>query len=238
MSRSTPGGAARVPISRILASRTTAPRKEAGIAATIAVQASPTVDETLWLLDHADRPCTGILGVVGWVDLAARDVNAQLDTVHRPRLVGIRPMIQDIPDDAWIVRPSTIRGLEVLAERGLTFDLLGYTRHLRHAVTALERVPDLTVVIDHLAKPDYTHLDRLWTQGMTELAARPHTFVKISGLATEVDGPPHAGLFAEHVAFALQTFGPDRCLIGSDWPVVTLAQSYAEVIVLLEELTS
>jgi L-fuconolactonase len=211
-------------------------RAQAGISGTVLVQAAPTVAETRWLLDLAGDHESGVRGVVGWVDLEAPDVEPQLDAIGSDLLVGIRPMIQDIPDDAWILRRQVLRGLRALERRGLAFDLLGYTRHLAHAVRALEQVPDLTVVVDHLMKPDYSVLAAEWTAGLTQLASRPRSFMKISGLATEVRSPPEPGLFARHVDFALEAFGPARCMLGTDWPVCTLALPYQASVGLLERL--
>jgi L-fuconolactonase len=177
-----------------------------------------------------------VRGVVGWVDLEAPDVESQLDEIDSNVLVGVRPMIQDIPDDAWILRREVLRGLRVLEQRGLAFDLLGYTRHLAHAVRALEHVPDLTVVVNHLMKPDYSILDPAWTEGIVQLAERPRCFMKISGMATEVQSPPEPDLFSRHVDFALHAFGPARCMLGTDWPVSMLALPYQSSVELLDQL--
>ncbi|MEE3849684.1 amidohydrolase family protein [Gordonia sp. LSe1-13] len=205
---------------------------------TVLVQAAPTVEETLWLLDIADSSGGEILGVVGWVDLAADDVADQLDRVQHPLLVGIRPMIQDIPDDRWVLQPAVLESLDLLSERGLVLDFLGYTRHLPHALTALEKVPDLRVVIDHLAKPDYDHLDPDWVGPIRALATRPGTYMKISGMATEVDGVRTAERFQRHIDLVLEEFSPARAMLGTDWPVSTLAMKHGDTVDLLEAVSS
>lgn len=210
---------------------------EAGIAGAVVVQAAPTIAETQWLLRYAYQEPT-MYGVVGWIDLEAADAGCQIDTIRHPRLVGVRPMIQDIPDDEWITRPAVMRNLATVARSGLRFDALVHTRHLRYLIEAIQPVPDLVVVIDHLAKPDYSNLDETWVRGLRELARRENTFVKISGMATEVSGSAHASRFRDHVEFVLETFGAARCMVGSDWPVSTSALEFARSCQLLDELTN
>ena len=207
---------------------------QSGFLGTVAVQAAPTQAETRWLLELAETN-PWILGVVGWVDLEG-DVTEQLDAIRHPKLVGIRPLIQDIRDDEWITKDSVRRGLRSVAEHGLTFDLLCYPRHLPHALSALEGVDDLKVVIDHLAKPEYDRWDSSWAQCMTELSHRPDTYAKISGLATEVSGAIEPRRFANHVDHVVSAFGPERCMAGTDWPVSTLALTFGETVQLLDDL--
>lgn len=209
----------------------------AGIAGAVVVQAAPTIAETQWLLRYASQE-PAIYGVVGWIDLEAADAGRQIDVIRHPRLVGVRPMIQDIPDDAWITRPAVMRNLATVARTGLRFDALVYTRHLPYLIEAIEPVPDLVVVIDHMAKPDYSNLGETWVRGLRDLARRENTFVKISGMATEVSGSAHASRFLDHVKFVLEAFGAARCMVGSDWPVSTLALDFARSCQLLDELTS
>lgn len=208
----------------------------AGIAGSVVVQAAPTLAETEWLLDLAEVEDTAVFGVVGWVDLEADDVAGQLDRIMRPRLVGVRPMVQDLPEDDWIVRPAVIRGLQVLAERGLVLDLLARPRHLAPACRALEQVPDLMVVVNHLAKPDYSAVQPFWAEHMSALAQRERTAVKVSGLVTEVSGPWRPEHFRQHVDRVLDAFGPGRILLGTDWPVLEVVATHAQVCRLLDEL--
>lgn len=209
----------------------------AGIRSTVAVQASPTIEETLWLYDLAQDAEVHVAGIVGWIDLEG-DVSRQLDEIAHPLLVGIRPMIQDLPDDHWIARPSVREGLAALAEAGLAFEFLGYTRHLPPTIQALSGLDNLTVVIDHLAKPRYDDLEPVWVDSMREFGARSNTFVKISGMATEVEGPVAPIRFQKHVDLALEYFTPGRCMIGTDWPVSTLALDHGRACTLADELIS
>jgi L-fucono-1,5-lactonase len=208
---------------------------KAGIAASVVVQAAPTIEETRWLFRHADQEAA-ICGVVGWVDLDVADASRQITTIRHPRLVGVRPMIQDIPDDEWITRPQVVGNLAVVARAGLRFDALVCTRHLPHLIEAIRPLPDLIVVINHLAKPDYSAIDETWARSLRDLARRENTFMKISGMATEVPGAAQPQRFHDHVQFALETFGPSRCMAGSDWPVSTLALDFAGSCELLDEL--
>jgi L-fuconolactonase len=207
----------------------------AGIEGSIAVQAAQTVAETDWLLGLDDP---AILGVVGWcpLDDPADGTIERLAAV--PRCVGVRPMLQDLPEDDWIARRVARRELERVAAGGLVFELLAHPRHLPHALRAFEPIADLVVVVDHLAKPDYRGELGRWADDMRTLAARPRTYCKLSGLVTEVGPGWSADDFRRHADVVLDAFGPDRVMFGSDWPVCVDAASYAEVVELAERLTA
>jgi L-fuconolactonase len=200
----------------------------AGIDQTIVVQAAPTVAETDWLLALApDEP--SILGVVGWAPLDDPD-DPTLDRLGADAgCVGVRPMLQDLPDD-WIERRVERETLERVAAHGLVFDVLARPAQLLPALHALEQVPELVAVIDHLGKPDYASHPGAWADAMRSLAARPGTHCKLSGLITEL-GPGWArDDVRAHAEVALQAFGPDRVLFGSDWPVCLTAGSHRQVV--------
>ena len=206
-------------------------RSASGVDATIVVQTQHDPAENRWALGLADRH-PWIAGVVGWVDLAGPDCEGQLDeaTAH-PRFVGVRHVVQDEPDDDFIVGPSVLRGLAALERRGLPFDLLFRVRHLRHVPTLAARFPTLPMVIDHLAKPDIRGGGLTdWLPAFREAARSPNVFCKLSGLVTEAD---HASWtvadLRPYVQQALDLFGPDRLMFGSDWPVCELAGSYEQV---------
>jgi len=209
---------------------------DAGVGATILVQAAPTVAETRWLIEQAEDPDSLVVGIVGWVDLAA-DVESQLDALASNLLVGVRPMIQDL-DPEWIRQSAVVGGLRALADRGLTFELLASPRHLESAADILEQINELRVVVDHLAKPHYRAWDEKWAHQISRLAVRELTWMKVSGLATEVEAPAVAGDFSRHVEFVLEEFSPDRVMLGSDWPISTLALDHAATIGLLDELVA
>ena len=198
-----------------------------GIARTILVQAAPTVAETEYLLAIA-HATPFVAGVVGWVDFDARDAP---DVVARlaadPRLVGLRPMVQDIADDDWLARPAHAPVFEALVAHGLVFDALVLPRHLPRLARVLERHPALTVVVDHGAKPRIREREiERWRTDLATLATHPQTHCKLSGLVTEA--LPNAGpdVLVPYIDALLGLFGADRLLWGSDWPVVELAGGY------------
>lgn len=208
--------------------------KEQGFDRTIVVQAAPTVEETEFLLDLAQRH-SSIAGVVGWLDLDLEHeaFEATLTRLSgRTKFVGVRAMLQDIADDDWITRPRVLDSLRVLAERGLVLDFLVLPRHLPHVSRALEAVPKLRSVIDHCAKPDLRGKNlEAWREGLARVAAHRGVCCKISGLVTEADPiswqPSDLAPAIEH---ALSVFAEDRVMFGSDWPVCTLAASYERVV--------
>ena len=208
------------------------PLAACGIDRSIVVQTQHDLRENVWALALADAHPDLIAGVVGWVDLASPECGRQLEEARRhPRFVGVRHVVQDEPDDDFIVRPDVVRGLGELSRRGVPFDLLFYVRHLRHAATVADRWPDLRLVIDHCAKPRIK--DRAfddWLPHLRSAAARPNVFCKLSGLATEADWSCwSAADLRPYVQEALAAFGPERCMYGSDWPVCELAGNYQTI---------
>jgi L-fuconolactonase len=198
----------------------------------VAVQARQTLEETRWLLELVERS-SWILGVVGWVDLRSPDVRSQLKTLaQHSKLVGIRHIVQSEPDDRFLLQPEFMRGISTLEEFNLAYDILIYTRHLPVAAEFVECFPRQRFVLDHLAKPPIKtgNIDS-WAQGISRLAAFPNVFCKLSGLVTEADWrhwQPEQIIPFLDVAF--ESFGPDRLMIGSDWPVCLVAASYAKVV--------
>jgi L-fuconolactonase len=204
----------------------------AGIHRTIVVQAAPTIAETEFLLDLAE-PTSSVAGVVGWIDFARPDAAARIATLAKnPLLVGLRPMVQDIADDDWLVHAELAPAFEALVAYDLVFDALVLPRHLSRLLVVLDRHPRLAVVVDHAAKPDIAparydpSLYDRWRADLAAVAARPGTMCKLSGLVTEAGPDWTVATLQPVVDHLLQTFGPSRLLWGSDWPVVTLAASY------------
>ena len=200
---------------------------EAGVAGGIVVQAAETEAETGFLLDLADAT-PSILGVIGWTDFAAPNAPAAIARLanHR-KLKGLRPMLQDMEDDDFILRPAADAALGALGAAGLRFEALVRPRHLRRLLTVRERHPELPIIVNHAAKPDI--VGGGGSPGAEALAAGASdglTVCKLSGLITEA-GPDwtveRLRPYADHV---LETFGPDRVMWGSDWPVALLAGSY------------
>ena len=205
--------------------------RAAGIDACIAVQTRQTLEETRWLLALAGQHAF-IAGVVGWVDLRAADLDAQLEAVTtHPKLVGIRHIVQAEPDD-FLLGDTFRRGVARLARHGLTYDILVYARQLRAAIDFAEALPDQRLVLDHLGKPDIRNgaFDG-WRRDLDRLAALPNVCAKLSGLVTEADWR-HWTVASLHryINAALDSFGPERLMIGSDWPVCTVAGEYGDVL--------
>jgi L-fuconolactonase len=206
-----------------------------GFERTVVVQTVSSVAETEEFLAVAAGPGR-VAGVVGWVDLTAPDVADALAALQSDRfgaaLVGIRHQVHDEPDPAWLVRPEVLRGLEAVAAAGLAYDLLVRERELPAAVLAVEHLPQLTFVVDHLAKPRIREaVTAPWAARLGVLARHPNVHCKVSGMVTEADWEEWtAGHLLPYVRHAVDAFGPERLLFGSDWPVCLLAASYAEVV--------
>jgi L-fuconolactonase len=199
------------------------------IEATVLVQAAPTAAETRFLLDIADQTeC--VVGVVGWADFESPSAPDDIAALAaHPRIVGIRPMIQDIPDDGWILRADLDPAFAAVQEYGLVFDALVHPRHLRNLLKRLARHPELRIVVDHCAKPAIRDgAFEPWATDMAALAAETGAFCKISGLVTEAASDWGIDDLKPYFDHVLRYFGPDRLIWGSDWPVCTLAASYED----------
>ena len=211
----------------------------AGIDGTILVQAAPTVAETEFMLDLA-REEPFIRGVVGWVDFedpSAPDEIARL--ARQSALVGLRPMIQDIDQDNWMLGERLVPAFDALIVADLTFDALTLPRHLPALRELLARHPNMRTVIDHGSKPMIRNgiLDG-WDKDMAALATETSAFCKLSGLVTEARADWTVDDLRPYVDHLLDTFGPDRLVWGSDWPVCTLASSYGRWTEVTGELLS
>ncbi|WP_062209385.1 amidohydrolase [Aureimonas sp. AU12] len=202
----------------------------AGITRTIAVQAAETEAETRFLLDLAEET-DFIAGVVGWLDFDDEGFADRFADLRQNRwLVGLRPMLQGLPDDRWILRPRVLKSLALVAESGLAFDILTFTRHLPHVRRALGETPGLRAVVDHISKPEIASgtLDP-WRDEIAAIAAFPNVSCKISGMVTEAGADWRLDQLRPYVDHVVACFGPDRLMFGSDWPVATLAAAYGEV---------
>ena len=203
----------------------------------IAVQAQQTVAETEWLLSLADQD-PRIRGVVGWVDLQDDRVEDDLARLSKhPRLVGIRHVVQDEPDDRFMLRPAFQRGIGRLQGFRLRYDILIYPKQLPAALQLVRAFPEQPFVLDHIAKP-FIRTGALspWREQIQELARHPHVLCKVSGMVTEADHQSW-GMddFIPFLDVVFEAFGVGRLMFGSDWPVCLLAGSYARVVGLLEE---
>ena len=215
----------------------------AGVSATVVVQTLSDEAETREMLALAAASPL-VAGVVGWVDLTAPDVDEAVARVREEPggecLVAVRHQIHDEPDVEWLGRRDVRRGLRAVAEAGLVYDLLLLPVHLRPALDAVRALPEGRFVLDHLAKPPVAAGElEPWRADLRALAAEPNVDAKLSGLVTEAD---HAGWTVEdlrpYADEALTAFGPDRVMFGSDWPVCTLAASFAEWVEAAEALTA
>ena len=215
----------------------------AGIAHTIVLEAASRTEETEELLALAWRE-PRISGVVGFVDLTAPDVGAEIDRLRAlpggDRLVGIRSPVQDEPDPRWLLRPDVLEGLRAVAARSLVYDLLLVPPQIDAAVGAAAQVSDGRFVVDHLAKPEI--VDRQWepwASAIAALANHEQVCCKLSGMVTQADWTRWTiDDLRPYAAHVIEQFGPDRILFGTDWPVCTLAASYDTVVDVAEQLTA
>jgi len=209
-----------------------------GVSKTVLVQASNSVEESRWLLSLADSH-SFIDGVVGWVDLMSADVGRQLDELSaHPKFKGVRHLVESEPGDDWLVQPEVLRGLHRLADYGLSYDLLVHTRHLKYMPTVADSCPGLSLVIDHMSKPPIANGEiTAWFNELKPVAANTNIQCKLSGLITEANWttwtPNDLRPFVER---ALELFGPERLMFGSDHPVCLLAGSYKRVLESFQEI--
>ena len=205
--------------------------ERAGFAGSIAVQACHSLEETRWLLRLANGSPV-VSGVIGWVDLCSEGLGDQLrEFSNHPKFLGVRHVAQSEPDDRFLVRPEFLRGLRALEEFNLTYDILIYPRHLKVAREFVERFPGQRFVVDHMAKPAIkSGALEPWATDFRRLGEFRNVFAKVSGLVTEADwGRWKPDDLKPYLDVAFEAFGPERLMIGSDWPVCTVAASYSEV---------
>ncbi len=211
--------------------------RDAKLDGCIAVQAQQTIDEARWLLSLAEQH-PFIRGVVGWVDLRSERVEEQLaEMAAHPKFVGVRHVVQDEPDDRFLLRPDFLRGVGKLRAFDLTYDVLIYPRQLPATLEFVNHFADQPFVVDHLAKPNVRDgAMSPWREQMRELARHPHVWCKVSGLVTEGDWAAwQPDDFRPFLDVVFDAFGVDRLMFGSDWPVCTLAGSYERVFALIEQ---
>ncbi len=206
----------------------------------VAVQARQSLAETRWLLELASSASI-IRGVVGWVDLCSPSVAKELEEfAAQPKLVGVRHVVQDEPDDAFMLREEFQRGIATLRRFDLTYDLLVLARQLPAAIALVQKFPQQAFVLDHLAKPPIKAGELSpWREQIRALAQLPNVACKVSGLVTEADWQNwRADDFQPFLDFVFESFGPDRLMFGSDWPVCLLAGSYERVFGLVQNYVS
>lgn len=196
---------------------------------TIVVQAADTLAETEYLLKLANEH-EWILGVVGWVDMLSPHVVQDLEYLNQhPKFLGIRPMLQDIPDPQWMLKPELDHAYQALIDLDLRFDALVKSPHLPHLLTLLKRYPELKCVIDHGAKPQiHSQQWQAWAKPITQLAHETTAYCKLSGLITEAGQHWTTEQLQPYVNHLIEHFGTERLMFGSDWPVVRLAGEYEQ----------
>jgi L-fuconolactonase len=211
----------------------------AGIRGTVAVQARQTLAETERLLELADR-FPFIKGVVGWVDLRGPELRSQLERFcTHPKFRGVRHVVQDEPDDQFMLRQEFVNGIKLLAQFDLTYDILIFPKHLAAACELVRNFPHQPFVLDHIAKP-FIKDGKIapWDVDIRRLATFPNVFCKVSGMVTEADWQQwQPADFRPYLDVVFEAFGPRRIMFGSDWPVCTLAGTYAQVVKLISDYT-
>lgn len=204
----------------------------AGVEGTVVIQARQKFEETRWLLElAAGNPF--IRGVVGWVDLCSEPASEQLqELADDPKGVGVRHVLQDEPDDDFMLRPAFLQGIELLGRYDLAYDLLIFPRHLSNAAELVSRFPEQRFVLDHLAKPLIRDgVMEPWKRDLEILAANQNVWCKVSGMVTEADLVNWKYIdFIPYLDVVLAAFGPERLMLGSDWPVCRLAGEYKEIL--------
>ena len=212
----------------------------AGVDGTVTVQVRQTLEETDWLLRLADQ-YPFIKGVIGWVDLCSPEVREQLGRFcAHPKLAGVRHKLENEADDRFMLRDGFVRGMGVLAEFDVAFDLLIRPRHLAVAAELAHRFPTQRFVLDHIGKPLIKDgLVSPWDRDIQDLAVCPNVFCKVSGMVTEADWKAWKPADSRpYLDVVFDAFGTKRIVMGSDWPECTLAASYEQVIGLLSEYVS
>lgn len=215
-----------------------------GVEATVLVQAAQNVHEAEYMLGIADASAR-VAGVVGWIDFENPSHKRHLERLaQHDKFLGVRPMIQDLPDDDWMLRADIQWAFEAICAHDLTFDCLGFPRHLANFHTILTRYPDMRAVIDHCMKPqirdhaDGAHVLSDWAAGMRRLAAETGAYCKLSGIVTEAAADWTVEDLRPYAEVVLDAFGPDRVMWGSDWPVCRLAGEYDDWMAAAESLTA
>lgn len=209
---------------------------KAGFDGCVAVQARQSVEETRWLLGLAAEN-RFIAGVVGWVDLRSEHLAKHLDEFEgNPRLSGVRHVVQDEPDDDFMLRADFQRGIAELKHHSLAYDILIFPRQFPAAIQLARKFPEQRFVLDHIAKPEIRHQTmEPWREQIRELAKTPNVYCKLSGMVTEANWHQwRLDQFRPYLDVVWEAFGEDRLMVGSDWPVCLLSADYSLTIGVVE----
>jgi L-fuconolactonase len=211
-----------------------------GFDGSIAVQARQSIEETEWLLELADKN-DFIKGVVGWVDLRSNNLESHLQKYSQnKKFVGVRHVLQDEPDDQFVLEEDFLDGISMLSKYDLTYDILVFERQLPASIKMVEKFPDQKFVVDHIAKPQIKKgLIDPWKENINAIASFNNVHCKLSGMITEADWVNWSEAdFTKYLDVVYESFGPDRLMFGSDWPVCNLAGSYENVLNLVKHYIS
>jgi L-fuconolactonase len=201
------------------------------ISGSIFVQTQHNSEENQWVLDFC-KSYPFLKGIVGWVDLACHTCEEQIQEIcKKPKFLGVRHVVQDEPDDNFLIRPEILNGLSTLEKYGVPFDVLIYVKHLKHVPTLARKFPSLKMVINHLAKPQIRRNEmQLWHNDFIACAAFENVYCKLSGMVTEADWNNwRPSDLKPYIQTAIDAFSPERLMYGSDWPVCELAGTYEQV---------
>ncbi len=215
---------------------------DAGIDGVISVQARTDLVENTFLTDYAKQN-DFVKGVVGWVDLTLGSAGDEISRFSEmEKAVGLREILQGMEDDAYCLRDDFNRGVAMLHDFGLVYEILIFHRHLPNAIKLVDRHPDQIFVLDHVAKPDIQSArpDPVWAENIRTLAKREHVFCKLSGMVTEVSGQMEwtPENLRPYFNVVVEAFGPERLMFGSDWPVCLLGCEYGKWVACVESWTS
>jgi L-fuconolactonase len=210
-----------------------------GLDRCVAVQARQTNEETRWLLQLAEESPV-IAGVVGWIDLCSSALGEELAAcAGNPWLKGFRHVLQGEADD-FMLQPDFVAGVKRLAEHSLAYDILVFERQLGSVRKLVGQLPDMPLVIDHIAKPDILNASfDDWADHMAALSRHSNVSCKVSGMVTEADWnrwTPET--FERYLAHVFECFGEERVMFGSDWPVCTVAGDYATIVEIVADFVA
>lgn len=205
---------------------------------TIVIQAAPKMEETKFLLKLATEE-DFIAGVVGWLDMESKGFEEQFFKMRQnPKFIGLRPMIQNIKDNGWVLKPRVIHSFKIIEKEGFPFDFLICPRHLPYVLQVLKKFPELRGVIDHFAKPQIKkQCTEPWGNLINDLAKYPNVMCKLSGFVTKENWKSwNPSEFIPYINNVLDVFGFKRVIFGSDWPVLLLATSYSNILYFFREM--
>ena len=212
---------------------------ENNVTGTICVQAHQSEEEALWLLEIA-KNSNLIKGVVCWVDLKNSNIGFSLDKYQSyDKFCGIRHVWHDEKNEDWIMDPKVIKGLKTLSERQINFDFLVRPNHLKYIFEVYEKIPKLNGVIDHIAKPEIKeNIFEPWAENISELSKIDSLNCKISGMVEEMNESQEISILKNYTDHVIKSFGHDKVMYGSNWPVCLTKKSYSEVLEIAKSISN